>query len=106
MAVGDWIALDGEAVHGVVPRWSALARLGPDGTRQVLAANLDLVLIAAPADRLSPARVEREVVLAWESGARPIVVLTKLDLAATGAAEDLVDRLPAVDVIAHKRGHR
>ncbi len=100
MAVGDWIALDGEAVHGVVPRWSALARLGPDGTRQVLAANLDLVLIAAPADRLSPARVEREVVLAWESGARPIVVLTKLDLAATGAAEDLVDRLPAVDVIA------
>jgi ribosome biogenesis GTPase len=100
MAVGDWIALDGDAVHGVVPRWSALTRLGPDGNRQVLAANVDVVLVAAPADRLSPARVEREVVLAWESGARPIVVLTKLDLAAPGAADELADRLVAVDVIA------
>ena len=100
MAVGDWVALDGDVVRGVAPRWSALTRLGPDGNRQVLAANVDLVLVAAPADRLSLARVEREVMLAWESGARPVVVLTKLDLAAPGAAEELADRLVAVDVIA------
>jgi ribosome biogenesis GTPase len=100
LAVGDWVVLDGDSVHAVVPRWSELARLGPDGKRQVLAANLDVVLIAAPADRLSAARVEREVVIAWESGARPVVVLTKLDLASPGMADELASRLGTVDVIA------
>jgi ribosome biogenesis GTPase len=100
MAVGDWVALDGDAVREVLPRWSELARLGPDGHRQVLATNLDLVMIAAPADRLSPARVEREVVVAWESGARPIVVLTKLDVASAGVVDELALRLVTVDVLA------
>jgi ribosome biogenesis GTPase len=99
-AVGDWVALDGDTVHEVLPRWSELARLGPDGKRQVLAANLDLVLIAAPADRLSLARVEREVVIAWESGARPLVVLTKVDVASPGVADELASRLVTVEVIA------
>ncbi len=98
-AVGDWVALDGDVVREVLPRWSALARVGPDGRRQVLAANLDVVLIAAPADRLSSARVEREVVIAWESGARPVVVVTKLDVAASGAIDELRSRLVTVDVV-------
>jgi ribosome biogenesis GTPase len=100
MAVGDWVALDGDVVREVLPRWSELARIGPEGNRQVLATNLDLVLIAAPADRLSLARVEREAVVAWESGARPIVVLTKLDVAPEGVVDELVARLVTVDVIA------
>ena len=100
MAVGDWVALDGDTVGDVIPRWSELARLGPLGQRQVLAANLDLVLIAAPGDRLSSARVERELVIAWESGARPVVVLTKLDLAPPDAVDELTSRLVAVDVVA------
>ena len=100
MAVGDWVALDGDTVSEVLPRWSELARLGPDGNRQVLATNLDLVMIAAPADRLSPARVEREVVVAWESGARPLVVLTKLDVAPPGVADELATRLVTTDVLA------
>ena len=100
LAVGDWVALDGDVVREVLPRWSELARLGPEGNRQILATNLDLVLIAAPADRLSFARVEREVVVAWESGARPIVVLTKVDVAPPGVADDLVNRLVTVDVLA------
>ncbi len=66
----------------------------------MLAANIDVVLIAAPADRLSSARVEREVVIAWDSGARPVVVLTKLDVAPPGAADALAARLVTVDVIA------
>ncbi|MET0628230.1 MAG: ribosome small subunit-dependent GTPase A [Acidimicrobiia bacterium] len=99
MAVGDWVALDGDTVHDVIPRWAELARLGPEGQRQVLAANLDLVLIAAPGDRLSSARVEREVVIAWESGARPVVVLTKLDVTPPGAVDELTSRLVTVDVI-------
>jgi ribosome biogenesis GTPase len=97
--VGDWGALDGETVQ-VAPRWSELGRVGPDGRRQLLAANLDLVLIAVPADRVSSARVERELVIAWESGARPVVVLTKLDVASPGAAEALASRLGGVEVIA------
>lgn len=100
LAVGDWVALDGDAVDDVLPRWSELGRVGPDGRRQVLAANVDLVLIAAPADRCSPARVEREVVIAWESGARPVVILTKRDLAPPGMVDELVSRLVTVDVLA------
>ena len=100
MIVGDWVALDGETVHEVVPRWSALGRLGPGSGRQLLAANLDLVLIAVPADRLSSSRVERELVIAWDSGARPVVVLTKLDVAPPGAAGALASRLGPVDLIA------
>ncbi len=100
LAVGDWVALDGDAVREMLPRWSELARLGPEGNRQVLATNNDLVMIAAPADRLSFARVEREVVVAWESGARPIVVLTKVDVAPPGVADDLTTRLVTVDVLA------
>ncbi len=84
----------------MVPRWSALGRLDPDGGRQLLAANVDLVLIAVPADRLSSSRVERELVIAWDSGARPVVVLTKLDVAPPGATDALASRLGPVEVIA------
>src|SRR6478672_4030118 len=69
-AVGDWVALptlgSDVFVEVILPRWSRLARADPDtGGTQVLAANVDVVLIAAPADRLSPTRVERELVVAW-----------------------------------------
>ena len=100
-SVGDWIAVRGEAVHAVLPRWSELSRADPAGASvQVLAANVDLVLITAPADRLSPARVERELAVAWDSGAQPVVVLTKADLAAVGVEEALAARLVGVDVLA------
>jgi ribosome biogenesis GTPase / thiamine phosphate phosphatase len=100
-AVGDWLAVRGEAVHAVLPRWSSLCRADPSGASvQVLAANVDLVLITAPADRLSPARVERELAVAWDSGAQPVVVLTKADLAHEAALEGLAERLVGVDVVA------
>lgn len=51
-------------------RWSALIRQDGAGDRQqVLAANLDLVFVVVPTDRLNLARVERELLIAWESGA-------------------------------------
>ena len=99
-AVGDWVVVEGDTVAEVLPRWSTLGRLDPDGGPQVLAANVDIVLVAAPADRLSSARVERELVIAWDSGARPVVVVTKLDLAPPGAVEDLAARLGPVQLIA------
>ena len=99
-AVGDWIAVAGDVVKAVLPRWSALTRADPSGaTVQVLAANIDLVAITAPADRLSPARVERELAVAWDSGAQPLVVLTKSDLGDEGAERSLAARLVGVDVL-------
>ncbi len=75
---GDWVALrtDPEpAVDVVLPRWSALEREG-----QLLAADIDVVFVVASLDRpLNLNRIERELVLAWDSGARPVVILTKAD---------------------------
>jgi ribosome biogenesis GTPase len=99
-AVGDWVVLDEGVVRQTLPRWSELTRLDPDGDGlQTLASNIDVVLIVAPADRLSHARVERELVVAWESGARPIVVLTKGDLAEPDTLNALRERLVGTDVI-------
>ena len=99
-AVGDWVAVDGNEVHTVLDRWSALSRLDPNGVDvQVLAANIDLVFITAPGDRLSPARVERELSVAWDSGAQPMVVVTKADLADGDAIADLQQRLVGADII-------
>ncbi len=103
-AVGDWVVLDDSDEHLVIvnriPRWSALTRHDADRERtQVIAANIDLVLISAPGDRPSAARVERESVLAWESGATPIVIVTKSDLAPEGYVEELRERVPGVEVV-------
>jgi ribosome biogenesis GTPase len=99
-SVGDWVIIRDGVIREILPRWSELTRRDPDGsTTQTLASNVDLVLIAAPADRLSAARVERELVVAWDSGARPIVVLTKVDLAERDALADLMERMVGVDVI-------
>jgi ribosome biogenesis GTPase len=99
--VGDWVTTGETGVVDVVPRWSELSRLDPSGRgRQVLAANVDLVFITAPADRMNAGRVERELAVAWESGARPVVVVTKADLDEGPAAADLAGRLLGVEVVA------
>lgn len=105
VAVGDWVALQDDDVAEVLPRWSAVARVDPATTArqaglQVLAANVDEVVIAAPADRLKLARIEREVALAWESGARPLLVLTKSDLDDGHTLDSLYARIPGVGMIA------
>ena len=83
-AVGDWVALRAGTqlvVDLVLPPWSALTRTDPGtGSPQVLATNVDIVIVIAPADRLHLSRVERELVVSWDSGAQPVVVVTKLDL--------------------------
>jgi len=101
--VGDWVALltaDGlevPQVEAVLPRASAIARGDPGRTSetQVLAANVDIVYVVHPiADAPNLRRIERELSLAWDSGAVPVVVLTKADLspdvdAALGAVESV-----------------
>lgn len=106
VAVGDWVALDESGVRTVLPRWSELARMDPARSGgqagvQVLASNVDVVVITVPIDRLRPARVERELAIAWESGARPLVALTKTDLGDPAeAAAGLAGRLVGVNVVA------
>lgn len=93
-AVGDWvvaaISSGAEAVvRAVLPRRTSLARSEADRRRgedaavaeQVLAANLDWVLVVCGLDRdYNPRRIERYVTLAWGGGAQPAVVLNKADL--------------------------
>lgn len=100
-SVGDWVAVRNGAIRRVLERWSTLTRMDPNGFGvQTLASNVDLVLVAAPADRLNAGRVERELVVGWESGARPVVVVTKADTCLSNAIEDLERRLVGVDVVA------
>ncbi|HST26074.1 MAG TPA: ribosome small subunit-dependent GTPase A [Gaiellaceae bacterium] len=92
-AVGDWVALDAPAgnqstIRAVLPRRTAFVRtMASDQHRlseqQVVAANVDTVfLVSALVDDYNLRRLERYLVLAWESGAQPAVVLTKADLCA------------------------
>ena len=99
-AVGDWVVVAGGLLRDILPRWSAVTRLDPSGEGdQVLAANVDLVLITAPADRLSAGRIERELTIAWDSGAQPLVVLTKADLVDEDEVAALNERLVGVDLL-------
>jgi ribosome biogenesis GTPase len=93
VAVGDWILVseDGERILCVVPRQSRLVRrASSDAVRaeaQTIAANIDVVFLVhgldtAPNER----RLERELVLAFDSGARPVIVLTKSDTADANTA--------------------
>ena len=87
-AVGDWVALDvredGGTIQAVLPRRTAFSRLaaGKETYTQVLGANVDLVFIVTSLNRdFNVRRLERFLAAVWESGARPIVVLSKADLA-------------------------
>jgi ribosome biogenesis GTPase len=82
--VGDWVILrEGTVISQVLPRRTQLSRKDP-GKRlreQVLAANMDLLFIVSGLDRdYNPRRLERYLVLAHESGARPVILLNKADL--------------------------
>jgi ribosome biogenesis GTPase len=83
-AVGDWVGVSPPTtIAAILPRRSAFIRkhAGNDSTEQVLAANVDAAfLLAGLDDDFSLRRLERYIATAWESGAEPIVVLTKTDL--------------------------
>ena len=97
-AVGDWVALRDEAIQAVLPRRSAFSRKAAWASteEQVLAANLDTVFVVSALDGdLNLRRLERYLTLAWESGATPVLVLTKADLCDdVGAACSRSSRLP------------
>jgi len=88
-AVGDWVAVasrpgEGRAViHAVLPRRTCFSRkvAGSAVQEQVLAANVDTVFLVGGLDGdFNVRRLERALVLAWESGASPVILLSKADL--------------------------
>jgi ribosome biogenesis GTPase len=87
--VGDWVVLEEGSVVEVLPRRSAIVRgsAGGGDKPQVLAANVDKVFVVCSLEgRFRPRRLERLLVLAWQSGASPVAVLTKVDIAEDVAA--------------------
>lgn len=85
-AVGDWVVLrpDAEVIVKVLERKTKLSRKQPEREvrEQVLAANIDVLFIVSGLDRdYNERRIERFLVMAQESGARPVVLLNKSDLA-------------------------
>jgi len=102
---GDWVAYvpgpqdaDPLSIVGVLPRRSAVVRgsAGESQSRQVLAANVDVLWLVQALDTPPNLRsLERYLAVAWESGASPEFVLTKADL-----AEDLPGAVDSVGAIA------
>jgi len=107
-AVGDWVGMDLIGNDGVLrvilPRAGALVRRRPGKAdrEQVAAANVDLVLVVESLDRgPNPRRIERACAIAWDGGAVPIVILTKLDLCqdADAAVARAREGAPFVDLL-------
>jgi ribosome biogenesis GTPase len=95
-AVGDWVGVKlaggagaGAVIHALLPRASKFSRraAGKTAEEQVVAANVDVVLVMASlTEDPNYRRLERYLSLAWESGAQPVVVLSKGDLVPDAAA--------------------
>ncbi|MEP7055278.1 MAG: ribosome small subunit-dependent GTPase A [Actinomycetota bacterium] len=107
--VGDWVACSpddgrGPAVRAVMPRTSAFLRhaVGGDTVAQALAANVDTVFVVVPLNRkLNLTRIERFLTLGWESGATPVLLLSKADVCddLPAALEAASSAAPGVDVL-------
>jgi ribosome biogenesis GTPase len=103
--VGDWVLTtpvandaDKSVIIRRLDRQSKFSRreAGQRLGEQVVAANIDIVLIVCGLDGdFNPARVERYLLLAWDSGATPVIVLSKSDL-----TENLDEQLAQVRSIA------
>jgi len=102
---GDWVAIDADgAITAVLPRHGTIVRRAAGGTfaSQVLAANVDLVLVVEPLPNPEVRRCERIVALAQAGGVPAALALTKADLdpAAPALAQAFAERLGVRDSIA------
>jgi ribosome biogenesis GTPase len=108
--VGDWAALrdwpdDRTTIEAILERRTCVVRDSADTTSnsQTLAANVDIVVVV---EHLDPepdiGRIERLLVLAWGTGAQPLVLLTKSDLVPDpdGMRAEVAAAAPGVDVVA------
>jgi ribosome biogenesis GTPase / thiamine phosphate phosphatase len=104
-AVGDWVALNPRYDEGrgtiqrVMPRKSKFSRksAGTTAEEQIIATNIDTVfLVNSLNEDLNLRRIERYLLLAWESGANPVIILSKADL----CGDDLENKIAAVEAVA------
>lgn len=87
-AIGDWIALEPVSgghgiIHAILPRRSRFSRkvAGETQQEQVVAANIDTLFMMQSLDHnFNLRRAERYLLTAWESGAAPVILLSKADL--------------------------
>jgi ribosome biogenesis GTPase len=103
-AVGDWVAVDdrpdGASIHALLPRRTTIRRRAAlsELEVQVVGANVDVVFIVASLNReLNLRRLERYLAVGWESGAIPVVVLSKVDLVDDA---EMAERLVEVEAVA------
>ncbi|MCA1618530.1 MAG: ribosome small subunit-dependent GTPase A [Acidobacteria bacterium] len=103
-AVGDWVAFrrvseeEKAKIHEILPRRSKFSRraAGSETAEQIVAANVDTVFLVTGLDHdYNPRRVERYLIMAWESGADPVVVLNKADL-----IEEVEERRREIELVA------
>ncbi|MEA5597140.1 ribosome small subunit-dependent GTPase A [Rivularia sp. UHCC 0363] len=88
-AVGDWVVIRSRetgvtaTIHDILPRKSKFSRktAGAKTAEQIVATNVDTVFLVTGLDGdFNSRRIERYLILAWESGANPVIVLNKADL--------------------------
>ena len=105
---GDWVGVSisaaGTFVKALLPRRTAMVRSSASqrSEGQVLAANVDTVGVVVALDTEPDlGRIERFLALAWESGAQPVMILTKSDLSsdAESVRETVEQAAPGVDVL-------
>ncbi|MGH7568288.1 MAG: ribosome small subunit-dependent GTPase A [Gemmatimonadales bacterium] len=114
-AVGDWVAVRDPAaargtagratIHAVLPRTGAFVRkaAGRGTDEQVVAANVDTVFVVTAVDGdVNARRLERYLALAWESGAQPVLVLSKADLEQHPADTDAAIAAVSLGVPTHR----
>ncbi len=103
-AVGDWVAIKRTSreragtIEEILTRRSKFSRkvAGELTEEQVVAANVDTVFLMMALDRdYNPRRLERYLLLSYESGANPVVLLNKADL-----ASDVPDRIAEIATLA------
>ncbi len=101
-AVGDWVVVcdapgDRFAIEALLPRRTKVSRKTPwlKAEEHILVANVDTVLLVSGLDEdFNPRRLERYLIAAWDSGANPVIVLTKLDVC------DDLDKLAEAETVA------
>jgi ribosome biogenesis GTPase len=102
-AVGDWVVIRARPeggrvmIHAVLPRRTTFARkiAGSRTEEQIVGANVDTVFLFTSLNQdFSLRRIERYLLIAWESGANPVIVLSKSDLCDEVAGP--IDQMQAV----------
>ena len=104
-AVGDWVAVQlydensPAIIHHIFPRFTILSRKtsGREVEEQIIATNIDIVFIVQGLDKdYNLRRIERFLVVASQSGAVPIILLSKIDLLTEEELQQIMEEVAAI----------